>query len=78
MRLTQEIIHTITGKRTRSAQARWFKTYLGVDVPCDLTGPVMTEATYEALLKKRCGVLPSSEAPATTMRPQLHLVMKAA
>lgn len=78
MRLSPEIIQTITGKRTRSAQARWFKTYLGVDVPCDLTGPVMTEATYEALLKKRCGVLAVNDAPPPVNRPQLRMVRKAA
>lgn len=61
MRLTKDQLFTITNRRRISGQVKWFKDFLKIDVPCDRLGPIVTEAAYQDLVKKRLGVLP--EAP---------------
>lgn len=61
MRLDQDQLYKITNRKRKSGQVRWFKDFLKIDVPCDRLGPIVTEAAYQDLVKKRLGVLP--EAP---------------
>lgn len=72
LRWSPETIKKVTGKRQRAAQRRWFKNHYGIDVPSDAGGPIMTDAAYEALVKKSCGILQTlgQEVP----RPSLRIV----
>lgn len=63
MRLTREALQLITGLKRKSAQASWFREYMGVEVPCDHQGPILTEAAYEALLAKRLGISGGGNGP---------------
>lgn len=75
MRLDQQRIVEITGRKRPRAQADWFRDYLGAVVPCDRQGPVVTLATYEALVARACG-LRAETAPAAAVaadHPKLHL-----
>ena len=65
----------ITGKSRKSAQVRWFKDYLGVEVPHDRRGPILTEEAYQKLLEKRLGLL--FEDPGQN-RPSVKLMRKKA
>ena len=56
MRWNNLKLYEVTGKKTKSAQARWFKNTLGTIVPVDQFGVVMNDGTYDALLKKKCGI----------------------
>lgn len=60
MRLTKEQLFSITNRRRISGQVKWFKDFLKIDVPCDRLGPIVTEAAYQDLVKKRLGVLPET------------------
>lgn len=77
MRLSPEKLYEATGRIRQSAQARWFKEFLGVDVPCDRLGPIITEAAYEDLVKKRLGVLPQSMNQPERDQPKVRLLAKA-
>lgn len=74
MRLSQQQLFEITGRKQRKGQTQWFKDYLGTVVPCDERGPIITQAAYEALVKKQLGVLvgtpdaPASRKPVLIMR----------
>jgi hypothetical protein len=70
MRLDRLTLENITGRKRRSAQSAWFREHLGVEVPADHRGPILTEAAYEALLAKRLGL--SSSAGDST-RPAVKL-----
>lgn len=71
MRLSQQDIQTITGYQKRSSQKRWFKDYMGVDVPVDRVGVILTESAYDALVKKRLGVMEAANSD--IHRPQVRL-----
>jgi len=75
MRLDQQSIIEITGRKRPRAQADWFRDYLGVVVPCDRLGPIVTAATYEALVARACGLRAemAEAAAVATDRPKLHL-----
>ena len=73
MRLDPVTLERITGRKRKRLQARWFLDYLGVDVPCDRQGPIITERSYEALVAKRLGVLPSASEQQQADRPQVRL-----
>jgi hypothetical protein len=77
MRLSPEKLYEATGRIRQSAQARWFKEFLGVDVPCDRLGPIITEAAYEDLVKKRLGVLPQVANTPERDQPKVRLLAKA-
>lgn len=77
MRLSPEMLYKATGRTRQSAQARWFKEYLGVDVPCDRLGPIITEAAYEDLVKKRLGVLALPAGTPAREHPKVRLLNKA-
>ncbi len=66
----------ITGKARKSAQVRWFRDHLGVEVPHDRRGPILTEEAYQKLLEKRLGLLPF-ENPEQS-RPSVKLMRKKA
>lgn len=62
----------ITGLKRKTAQARWFRIYLSVDVPMDRIGIIMTDTAYEKLLEKRLGLgasLLSHEKNRPSLRP---------
>lgn len=73
MRLSPEILHAITGRKQRTAQARWFREFMSVDVPCDDRGPILTEAVYQQLLLKRLGILDEPGAKDVRQRPAVRL-----
>lgn len=56
MRMKPEQLEQITGCSRKSAQVAWFKLHLGVDVPYDRHGVIMSEGAYEKLLEKRLGL----------------------
>lgn len=60
MRLNRDDLQKITYRKHPSRQAAWFLEFLGADVPYDAQGPILTLATYEALVAKRLGVGPLS------------------
>jgi hypothetical protein len=72
-RMTPAELEDITGRKRPKGQATWFLEYLAVDVPCDRQGPIMTAATYQALVAKRCGVLSFNEPAANKPRPAVKL-----
>jgi len=78
MRLSPQKLYEVTGRIRQSAQARWFKEYLGVDVPCDRLGPIITKAAYEDLVKKRLGVLQSPGGATAREHPKVRLLAKSA
>jgi len=55
MRLSAERLNEITHLKRKSAQVAWFRQHLGVNVPCDRFGPILTDSAYEKLLEKRLG-----------------------
>lgn len=67
LRLSKDQLFQITGRLQPAKQASWFWEYLSVKVPCDQAGPVLTEASYEAILAKKLGVL-KTETPAIEPR----------
>lgn len=75
MRLDQETLVKITGRKMYSAQVAWFRDYLGVEVPHDQRGPIITATAYEALVARACGLRAEVPVgtPAATDRPKLHL-----
>jgi len=75
LRLDHPTLVSITGRRRKSLQARWFKDYLGADVPCDERGPIITQQAYNALLEKRLGLRQGDQIsqPEKAGRPVVHL-----
>lgn len=59
MRLTSERLREITGLKFKKSQTAWFLLHLGVEVPCDRIGPIVSEEAFEKLLEKRLGLTPS-------------------
>lgn len=56
--MTRDELVSITGKLTASAQVRWFKERLRVDVAFDKRGPILTNETFDKLVAKANNVLP--------------------
>jgi hypothetical protein len=54
--MSRERLKEITGRSFGKAQARWFGEYLGVEVPCDRVGPILTEQTFEELVARANGI----------------------
>lgn len=73
MRLSPEDLYKITHLHRPKGQAAWFLEHLGVKVPCDRAGPILTPAAYEAILAKRLGVSSEQTGPSPEQRPVLHL-----
>lgn len=73
MRLSRDDLFKITRLRRPTSQAAWFLQHLGVDVPCDNDGPILTPTTYEAILAKRLGVFPKSDDPAKARETVIHV-----
>lgn len=63
VRLSREELQSITSRARPKSQAAWFEEYLGIAVPSDERGPILTMASYEALLAQRLGIQ-SSGTPA--------------
>ena len=73
-RLTREELKAITGRQQPAAQSRWFKLHLGIDIPTDRRGPIITPAAFDALVSKRCGLWEGGSPAAD--RPMVKLVKK--
>ncbi|MER2518589.1 MAG: DUF4224 domain-containing protein [Candidatus Accumulibacter phosphatis] len=73
MRLSPETLYVVTGRKQRTAQARWFMKFMGADVPCDERGPILTESAYQQLLLKRLGLVTDAGAKAAGQRPVVRL-----
>ncbi len=71
MRLTTERLTEITHLTRKSAQVAWFRQYLGVDVPCDRFGPILTDTAYEKLLEKKLGLVQNSATAQTKQKVYL-------
>ena len=71
MRLTAERLTEITHLTRKSAQVAWFRQYLGVDVPCDRFGPILTDTAYEKLLEKKLGLVQNSATAQTKQKVYL-------
>lgn len=69
--MSAEDLARVTGKKTSTKQAEWFQTEFGVRVVrCGDGSPVMTWATFEALLQKRAGISSgNAEPPRPALRP---------
>ena len=72
-RISQEELAKITGRQRPAAQLRWFVDHFGARIPCDDRGPIITQAAFEALVAKGCGLRAANDPP----RPTLHLTRKA-
>ena len=72
MRLSRDDLFKITHRVRPRNQAAWFLEYLGINVPCDRDGPILTPSTYEALLAKRLGVFPRTDAPTPEREVVIH------
>lgn len=73
MRIDQAHMIEITGRKRASSQAAWFRDYLGVTVPCDRLGPIVTVAAYEALVARACGLPVQAALGPTGSRPSVRL-----
>lgn len=73
MRIPPERLAEITGRKRARAQALWFRDYLSVDVPCDRRGPIVTDAAYEAIVARACGLRADAGFIAESSRPQVQL-----
>jgi hypothetical protein len=69
--MSAEDLARVTGKKTSTKQAEWFLDQFGVRVVrCGDGSPVMTWATFEALLQKRAGISSTNtEPPRPALRP---------
>lgn len=72
-RLGLDRLEKITGKEQPCAQARWFKTYFGVDVGYDRLGAIITDSAFDALVFRKLGL-----QTAIPIRPQVKLAHKRA
>jgi hypothetical protein len=76
MRLSRDDLHQITHRKRPRHQAAWFLEYLGVVIPCDGEGPILTQSILEALLAKKLGVLPNFAEASPQRRPEVILPTK--
>lgn len=72
IRWDYEKVSNVTGKRQKAAQLRWFIQNFGIQPPCDALGVIMNDSTYDALLKKQCGILQISEPDKRSNKPRLR------
>jgi hypothetical protein len=73
MRLSHDQLFEITHRKRPRQQAAWFLEYLGAVIPFDRDGPILTTATYEAVLAKCLGVGQVSNENAPERRGVLRL-----
>ncbi|MFM0501861.1 DUF4224 domain-containing protein [Paraburkholderia caffeinilytica] len=74
--LSAEQLVQITGKKRKSAQVTWFQKNFGLEPVLRADGSIlMTQATFEALLLKRMGLVNVPKS-AETPRPQLQSPFK--
>ena len=66
-------VSNVTGKRQKAAQLRWFEKNFGIQPPHDASGVIMNDSTYDALLKKRCGILHTDKPDKSPSRPKLRI-----
>lgn len=68
--MSAEDLARVTGKKTSTKQVEWFLDQFGVRVVrCGDGSPIMTWATFEALMQKRAGISSASTEPS---RPALR------
>lgn len=62
--MSPEDLARVTGKKTSTKQAAWFLEEFGVRVVrCGDGSPIMTWATFQALMDKRAGLSSSGQQP---------------
>ncbi len=76
MRIDRKKIEEITHRKRIRSQVAWFREKLGVDVPFDRFGLILTEDALKKLIERRLGILQSSPSQATTTRPVVRLLKK--
>lgn len=69
-RLSREELQAFTGCQRGGAQVRWFRDYLGADVPHDRAGPILTQQALEMIVARANGLRPVEES---TPRPTVKL-----
>jgi len=74
MRINKEMMAEITGRSYPRLQAEWFRRYLGVEVPCDSQGPIVTMAAYEMMVVRACGLGQKPRPAEEIARPKVRLV----
>ncbi len=72
MRLDNNQIFELTRLKRKSAQVAWFKKHLGVEVPFDQHGPILTADCCQKLLEKYLGIQPKSNESSVN-RPTVRL-----
>lgn len=60
-RLSPDELAKITGRSRPTAQLRWFREHFGATLPCDALGPIITDAAFEGLVAKGCGLRVGAE-----------------
>jgi hypothetical protein len=55
-RLTQQQLQEFTGRQRGTAQVRWFREYLGANVPHDQSGPILTQQALEMIVARANGL----------------------
>lgn len=73
IRWNYDKISSVTGKRQKAAQLRWFEQNFGVKPPYDASGVIMNDSTYDALLKKQCGILHVAKPEPLRVKPKLRV-----
>lgn len=74
MRLSPDKLRELTGRTQAAAQVRWFRERLGVTVPRDEAGPIITRAALERVMQERLGLgVTVSAEPAPTIKPILRV-----
>ena len=62
--MSAEDLARVTGMKTSNKQADWFLDQFGVRVVrCSDGSPVMTWATFQALMDKHAGISPTGQGP---------------
>lgn len=73
MRLNPSQITEITGRKQPKRQTAWFLDYLGINVPADKRGPILTESLIETLLARAIGLTGSSDISTNKPKPQIRM-----
>jgi len=78
MRINQDMLYQITRLKRKGAQIKWFKLHLGVDVPHDHAGAILTDSAYQKLVEKRLGLAPELSNSNQKPNPTIRLMEKKA
>lgn len=77
--MSEKDLEEVTHKKRSAAQASWFKREFGIEVVRRGDGTiVLTWATFEALQARKAGLTSATPTSATSMRPPVYSMRKAA